>query len=127
MSADELTSHGSSSTLHFFSPGPHALPMVPRLVVTAGAPDLLPSFSLSSPSDGSQLSASMEAASEFPAGVAAAQKPPGASMPGGDLGKAPAREITQNFGVILPVGGRWGGGPCPGRLRHWLQHCHGLS
>lgn len=41
MPADELTPHGSSSALHFSSPGPHALPMVPSPVVTAAASDLL--------------------------------------------------------------------------------------
>lgn len=34
-------------------------------------------------------------------------------MPGGASGKTPAREITQSFGGILPVGCRWGGGPNP--------------
>lgn len=48
-------------------------------------------------------------------------------MPGGDPRKAPAREITQSFGVILPAGGQWGGGPSPGRLCHRLWHCHGLG
>lgn len=54
--------------------------MVPRPVVTAAAPYLL-LLSLSSPSDGSQLSATVGAASAFPAGVAAAHKSPSASNP----------------------------------------------
>ncbi|NWU37142.1 T53I2 protein, partial [Hylia prasina] len=39
---------------------------------------------------------------DLAAGVAAAQKPPGASMPGGDPGKAPAREITQSLETPAP-------------------------
>lgn len=104
MSADELTPHGSCSALIFSPLVPMLCPWCPGLW-SLQQPLTCSSFPFPLPVMVLNFLPLWGQHQHFQLGLllpTSLQVPP---IPGGDPGKAPAREITQSFGVMLPMGG----------------------